>query len=388
MGARTAPTTTTGAASTLASVEDRDSPGPPATERARDALLLGWMVAEVRGLCNPVGPRPETTPLPTTPPDVLPLRSQRDPRATLRVCASIAESMVERLGLPDPDAVSAGLSDALTHPHAWARHRAFFFTTDARIQDELARTDEQAANAYLLGRGMAECYWGLGPSGAWEGDSGASGCAPRFLLGEDRRLELSRMLGRLRPGHVHPLTPAVVSGTMQAWGYVVEDGGWEDEGDMRSSLYEQLRRWYQLLVLQQDPTTLVRPYARIGNTQAFRRSLKVLWPQLLAGAFAVTLVSGLVASIGDEPPGWLQPLLATGSAGALVVGGLLGRARGAAQLWATRLRQDVYTDLVAVDMTSVPRLTKGRAGARRQSAAVEKAVRQRLLTPSTTAPAG
>ena len=31
---------------------------------------------------------------------------------------------------------------------------------DRAVQDALARLDDHHANAYLLGRGLAECYWG------------------------------------------------------------------------------------------------------------------------------------------------------------------------------------------------------------------------------------
>ena len=43
----------------------------------------------------------------------------------------------------------------------------YFFDFDARIQDSLASRDEAAANGYLLARGLAECYWGLGPDESW-----------------------------------------------------------------------------------------------------------------------------------------------------------------------------------------------------------------------------
>lgn len=84
----------------------------------------------------------------------------------------------------------------------------------------------------------------------------------------------------------------------------------------------------------------------------------------------------------------LQTVLATGGAGAVVAGGLVARARSAAQLWATRLRQDVYTDLVSADITVLPTLPRGsrRQPSRQRRALVESAVRQRGLTPATAVP--
>lgn len=196
------------------------------------------------------------------------------------------------------------------------------------------------------------------------------------------------MLGRLQAGEAHPLTPAAVSGSLEAWGLVVDDPDWVAVSSFRESLYEQIRRWYQLMVLRQDPTSMVRPYALLRDTHQLTRTLRVLWPQALLAVLAVGLVTWLLTTIGDGEPAWLQTVLATGSAGAVVAGGLVARARSAAQLWATRLRQDAYTDLVSADITVLPTLPRGsrRQRSRQRRALVESAVRQRGLTPATAVP--
>ena len=75
----------------------------------------------------------------------------------------------------------------------------------------------------------------------------------------------------------------------------------------------------------------------------------------------------------------------------LVVAGLLARGQSAAQRLLTRVRQDAYTDLVAVSVTIVPTAPTGphdptatswRAVRRR----LEPIVRKRLLTPPTAPP--
>lgn len=139
------------------------------------ALRLGWAVAEVRGRSWPDGPRPARTVPPLDPPDVLPLRSQRRPADARReaerglVAAAtvlgvgrdgvFAEEL--RVALPSDgggDPASA-VVDPARDPHAaWGTTAAFFLTWDAWFQDELAQRDEALANAYLLGRGLAECY--------------------------------------------------------------------------------------------------------------------------------------------------------------------------------------------------------------------------------------
>jgi hypothetical protein len=87
---------------------------------------------------------------------------------------------------------------------------------------------------------------------------------------------------------------------------------------------------------------------------------------------------------------WFSSLLATGGFGAFAAAGLLAKGKSAAQKVVTRLRQDAYTDLVAVSVTTVPPPpapaggTQQRLRLRRHR--VESAVRRRSLTPPTPPP--
>src|SRR6476661_401919 len=147
------------------------------------ALRLGWAVAEARGRNWPLGPRPVTTSLPPYPGDVLPLRSQRAGAASREESARMVVQLAAQLGLGatgdlereirlalppiDRDGDAGVLDDGGPPSEQWRRTAAFFLSWDSRFQDELARQGEDLANAYLLGRGLSESFWGLGPEGTW-----------------------------------------------------------------------------------------------------------------------------------------------------------------------------------------------------------------------------
>jgi hypothetical protein len=363
-----------------------------------DALRLGWTVAEVRGRNWPHGPRPTFTPLPAVPGDqVLPLRSQRDGQASRKESADALVRLAQVVGIEGADEMAAGLRDvlppfneagdaALVDPggddagEAWRRAAAFFRDWDARVQDQLGRESEPLANAYLLGRGLAECFWGLGPARLWGTPEHPTGVSLRFLMGEDRQRELSRMLGRLGPDDVHALSASAIAGSLEAWEAVAGDQRWSEDGRLQVLLYEQVRRWYQLLVLRQDPTTLVRPGASLPSLRTAVRTLRAFWPQTVLAVVATGLVVGLVPAIVDGHT-VVSSLIATGGFGALLVAGALTKGQSAAQRLVMRMRQDAYTDLVSLSVTVVPDPPTG--SARRM---LEKVVRMRRLTPSTPPP--
>jgi hypothetical protein len=364
------------------------------------ALRLGWAVAEVRGRAWPDGPRPASTVPLLDPPDVLPLRSQRRPADARREALRGLVTAATVLGVDRDGALADELRTALPaedggpaapHPPPWSTTAAFFLEWDAWFQDELAQRDEALANSYLLGRGLAECYWGLGSEATWVRNDTPSAVSPAFLLGADRRLELSRMLGRLDPATVHETSPAAISGSLEAWGAVVEDEHWLSAPDLRPTLYEQVRRWYQLLLLGQDPTTLIRPYAKLTGLRGIGRAARLFWPQLVLFVTALGLATAYFTATGVSAPSWFSSLLATSGFGVLVAAGVLARGQSAAQRLLTRLRQDAYTDLVAVSLTTVPERPPapggtGRDGTRTARRRLESLVRRRSLTTPTRPP--
>ena len=373
------------------------------TEEVGTALRLGWAVAEVRGRNWPAGPRPAAAPLPALPGDVLPLRSQRGAAASRRESARALVSLARKLGITGADELEAALSEVLppftltgeaslqadTGP-VWDRVAACFLEWDGRFQDELTQRGEPLANAYLLGRGIAECYWGLGPEEAWSSAGDETAVSLSFLVGADRRQELTRMLGRLGPDVVHPLSAAGISGSLEAWGEVAADDAWARGPEARPSLYEQVRQWYQLLVLGQDPTTLIRPYARLTHTRYLLRAVRTFWPTVLFAVLALGLVAAFFAVTDLDGTTWLSPVLATSGLGAVVFATLAAKGQSAATRLVTRMRQDAYTDLVALSVAILPPYPRSQGGTstRRTRQLLERAVRRRLLTPPTAAPPG
>jgi hypothetical protein len=339
-------------------------------------VRLGWVVAELRGRSWPDGPRPATTSLPDQPEYTLPLRSQRGYAAAQRSAIQTMMALSKLLGVDAEDA-----DEELAMGRPWAEVSSYFFEFDARVQDSLAWRNEGAANGYLLARGLAECYWGLGPDSAWEEGGKQTGVSLLFLFGVDRRRELSRMLGRLKSGQMHELSAPAIAGSIEAWGKVAEDPSWSRAPDLRDELYEQVRRWYQLLVLDQDPTTLVKPYAKLNSPHGFFRFMRLYRLQIIIGIVAILLLTGFFAFRG-QATGWIPSIVGALGVGGAVLTTVLTRAQSTAQRLATRMRQDAYTDLVAVAVTSVPE----HPGSPTSGSAIEAAVRKRLLTPATPAP--
>jgi len=79
---------------------------------------------------------------------------------------------------------------------------------------------------------------------------------------------------------------------------------------------------------------------------------------------------------------WIPSIVGILGVGGAVLTGVLTRAKDTAERLATRMRQDAYTDLVAVALTSVPEYP----GTAKPNDRVENAVRRRRLTPATAPP--
>ncbi|MDO9454872.1 hypothetical protein [Nocardioides sp.] len=368
----------------------------PVDPQVNQALRLGWSVAELRGRTWPHGPRTDGRDVPEQPEHVLPLRSQRDNGVATAETRAALTLLAAELGVRDPDgrdleddlawiaAAGVGVPGAAGEA-LWVANGGHLAYWDGAIQTNLGGRDEQLANAYLLGRGLGECYWALGPRDLWrDADPGTRGDSPTYLLGADRRSELTRMLGRLPPGAVNALTGPAVSGSLAAWGEVVADRDWLLVDDLAESLYDQSRSWYQLVVLRQDPTTLVPPYAKLSGLRGAGRALRQFGPQTGLAVVALGLLTAFFGLLGRDFPGVASSLLATSGVSAFAVAGLLARGQSAAQMLTTRLRQDAYTDLLAVSLTRLPeRPDDDQLSVRKARRAVESAVRGRDLTPAT-----
>ena len=338
-------------------------------EHVAHAVRLGWYLAEVRGRAWWRGQRPAGESLPPDANRPLPLRMQRSVLESRAQAVDALTCLAEQLDVTGPDEQQdadasfaprlRALLDALdddASDRTWSPVAALMYEWDSSIQDQLTARADILACAYLLGRGLSECYWALAPEDDQLCADGttASGGSWSFLFSAERRRELSRLAGRIGP-YVKPLTPVAVSGSLEAWGSVAANPAWRREPTTSAALYEQIRRWYQLLVLGQDPSTLVKPSALMHGPRTTLRLARAFWPQLLGGVLSLAVVAAflLLLTTGAGGPGLKTALALVGTIG-LSASTLAAKAKNATQSLFARLRQSCNSDLVALEVTSVP----------------------------------
>jgi hypothetical protein len=272
----------------------------------------------------------------------------------------------------------------------WDALQELIFRFDEHIQNTLVSGPDTVACGYQLGRALAEPYWALDPNLPKDAESPA---AWDFLLGRERCDEMSRLVGRLSE-YLHPYTAAAIAGSVQVWNHVANDEEWRKKAYY--ALYLQVRRWYELVVMGQDPTTLVQPYALTRNFRMIKRALRIFWPELVIAIIAAAALAGFAVAIGEQNiNSFLKSSLGFIAIAGLSIAGLTARLKNQAQAMVTRLRQDVYTDLVAVAITTAPPppAPPPRPGlferprkaivASRQKRAMTHMVRERKITPVT-----
>jgi hypothetical protein len=233
------------------------------------------------------------------------------------------------------------------------------------------------AAAYQLGRGLAEAYWALDPDAA---------CGPHvpqcwtFLLGKERCEELARLVGRLG-GYFNPYCAPAIAGTLRLWQSIASNQEWRKGA--HDHLYRQLRRWYELLVLGQDPSTLIPPYALLRDWRAGIHALRALWVQVVTAAVSIGLVIALITLVlSGSASASLKAIFGVVGVVGLSAAGIQAGLKTSAQGLLSRLRQDAYTDLVASAVVEAP----GKPGTRSPRKAVIAEVRKRTLTTVADAP--
>jgi hypothetical protein len=258
----------------------------------------------------------------------------------------------------------------------WNALAASIYELDAHAQDTLTAESDMQAAAYQLGRGLSETYWALDPDAT---------CVPltpqcwTFLLGEHRCHELTRLAGRLS-AYFNPYCPPAIAGTLSLWQLVASDQQWREGA--QDHLYQQLRHWYELLILGQDPSTLIQPYALLKNWRASFHALRALWVPLVTAAVSLALVIALITLIvNGSANAFLKALLGVLGVAGLSAATIQAGIKTTAQGLLTRLRQDAYTDLVAVAIAEAP----AKPGARKPHKIVIDAVRRRTLTTTADA---
>jgi hypothetical protein len=358
------------------------------------ALRLGWCMAEVRGRNRPDAPVGTGAEPPRTG-HALPLQIERTP-AELRIEAqALLTVLATKLELDgdgkthasyartlDGDAhllaTARANGDATAAAQRWDALAELIYKFDAHIQDTLtARSDTQLCG-YQFGRAMAEAYWALDPtvppktsdSSAWW-----------FLLSQERCSEIGRLAGRLTR-YFHPYTSAAVAGSAMVWKNVAADQKWRGSEGAVADLYRQIRRWYELTIVAEDPTTLIGPYALLRNFRMVARVLRAFWIQFVLtglGAAALIAFADLLAS--PQGTAWAKGLLATAGITGFSIAGVSAKLKNEAQALLKRLRQDAYTDLITVDITTAPPPPNTLPTRRR--AKVAKMAQQRSITPVT-----
>jgi len=416
------------------------------------AMRLGWNLAEIRGRNRPDAPPGAKAGLPGPPCHSLPLHIEQS-QAELRIQAqAVVATMAKKLGV-DMDKDGNSFSSAIdsqakilagaresaaaapagpagppvlvsarggaaaapggppvsspppaatgndpptnniiaNDPAAqWDALEELIFKFDAHIQDTMASGPDTVACGYQLGRALAEPYWALDPT---LGKTSKSPMSWWFLLGAERCSEMTRLVGRLTT-YFHPYTAAAIAGSVQVWRHVAADENWREKAD--DALYRQIRRWYELVIMRQDPTTLVQPYALIRNFRMVKRALRIFWPELSGAIIAAAALSLFAGALGQHN----ISSLAKSAFGFIAItgfslAGLTARFKNQAQAMVTRLRQDVYTDLVAVAITTAPlppapppkrgvlAAPQNAIAASKRKKAMTRIVRERSLTPVT-----
>jgi hypothetical protein len=252
----------------------------------------------------------------------------------------------------------------------WQDLAELLWKFDAHIQDRLSATSETLACGYQLGRGLAETYWALDP------DHLAGSQGWNFLLGRERCNELCRLVGRLG-GYMADYTAPAITGSIEVWIYLAGQQAWRGNGRVANdALYHQIRRWYELIVLGQDPTTLIEPGRLISTYQTFSRALRLFWPQLVATIIGLGFLVTLLVLLGiGGGRAWEKALSGVLAAAGLSLAGLTGSLKNSAQAMLKRLRQDSYTDLVAIAVQTAPPPPNG--------SDLHKALGNRRLTTAT-----
>lgn len=365
---------------------------PPADSAVvHKAFRLGWYVAEVRGRNRPGGPQPEQSQAPQpsgVDADPLLLGCQL-PADRLRIEAQdVLDSLANDLDVNEfqedrtfghqiaDDAhqlvggITSGDEAAITGH--WQALATVLWQFDLHVQDTLTAESEIQAMAYQLGRGLAEIYWALDP----KQKTGSQGWT--YLLGPVRCAELSRLLGRLS-AYLNAYTGSAISGSIEVWKkYVAAIDTETDENLLiaQRQLRGQVRRWYELIALGQDPTTLMKPFALLRSGRMVKQALRQFWPQAAIVLVSILVIVGFLVVRGPGAAGGIVKTAGVliGTVG-LSIGGIVGAMKNSAQSLLHRLHQDTYTELIAEGVTSQPpTLTKSDMRA---------AVAARPLTPST-----
>jgi hypothetical protein len=357
------------------------------------ALRLGWCVAEVRGRNRP-DPPPGAGAEPPRTGHALPLQIERTPTELRIEAQTLLTVLAVRAGVDGDGSRRPGYAGTLdcaaealyraredgdgTAGERWDALAELIYKFDAHIQDTLAARSETQFCGYQLGRALAEAYWALDPGATGTGNPAAWA----YLLSEQRCREIGRLAGRLSR-YFHRYTAAAMAGSAMVWAHVAASPRWRQ--DAAPALYQQIRHWYELTIAAQDPTTLIGPYALLRNFRLLAHVLRAFWLQfLLTGLAGAALVAFADLLASPRGTALARSLLAAAGVTGFSLAGISAKLKNQAQALLLRLRQDAYTDLITVEITTAPPQPRAMPVLpSRRRAKLARLARQRSLTPVT-----
>ncbi len=369
-------------------------------ERIREALNLGWSMAELRGRLRYGHATPPGTAdyqFPRKPFHALPIGGEHS-LDEQRIATGVAVGrLAERFGLDWPlrhhpdqaasetiDTLAAELWRALkaaepdddeprirpdAYPPgsavatAWEAAAEAIYEWDEQIQDGLGVSVELLA-AYQLGRGLAETFWALDPDAPEPAvmpslettDSPPHPASWEFLFGPRRQLMLSAYL-HLLEGRLAPLTGSAVRGPLESWWELVRARRVRSRSqESLEALRAQQQNWRDVLLGSRDPTSFARHF---GFRVALRQGLRVIQTlpleTTLAGAgIALLAVAGYFLGADTSHKGVAVVVSILGFFG-VTGAGLLARAKAEAAVLSVRLREAFYRDIVEAQATVLPK---------------------------------
>jgi hypothetical protein len=335
---------------------DSPMPLPDDADMVLSALRLGWFVAEVRGRNRPDPPPGGCVDLPGLPAHALPVEIERTPKERRIQAEGVLWALADKLGVnADPDggstyskevSIQAEQLAALRAHHsddavtAWDTLAELVHRFDAHIQNSLSAKSDMQAYGYRLGRALAECYWALDTG--IESSTEISAAAWWFLFGASRSAEMSILLGSLS-AYWNPYTASAIAGSLAVWKHVAADPEWRKNA--YDALFPQVRVWYELTVLGRDPTTWIRSGAHLSYTWIITKATRTFPGPIALIAVGTAALIALIVLFGSGTGSSIaNTLLAIVAAAGVSAGGLSAK----------RFRQDLFTDLTAVAITTAP----------------------------------
>jgi hypothetical protein len=368
-------------------------------DRLRQALNLGWSMAELRGRLRyghvePPGtvdyqfPREKFHALPIGGEHSL-IEQQISTRVAVGQLAqgfgldgavpsrkeSTASQAMKALAIELEDALAAAekrgqhIARPDTHPagsevaKAWEAAAEAIYYWDAQIQDGLSVSAELLA-AYQLGRGLSDSFWALNPEAPAplakptlaSTESPPDPASWEFLLGPRRQLMLGAYLTLLE-GAFAPLSGPAVQGPLTRWcALVAADQVRRRSEDAQVALRGQLQNWRDVLLGSRDPTSFASGF---GIRLALRQALRVVQTlplETILGVVGIALlaVAGYFLGSGTSKTGTAIVASVVGFFG-VTGAGLLARAKAQAAVLGMHLREAFYRDIVEAQAAVLPK---------------------------------